>query len=70
MKQPLRRVVRFSTEGPLTFEVLECGHTRTPKTNSFSKYDDLGHATRRRCWKCAKGKPVELGASPGAEPPA
>jgi hypothetical protein len=60
---PLRRVLKIVGEAPLLRELLECGHERTPKSNSFSKYDDLGHASRRRCRKCPVVR-AALGSAP------
>jgi hypothetical protein len=68
VRGPLRRVVRIITEQhwsptggaySLDFELLECGHKRTPKSNAFYGGTDLGDARSRRCWKCAKGVPAE-----------
>jgi|SRR3989442_8756558 len=65
---PLRRVVKIISEQrwspgagaySLDFELLECGHQRTPKSNAFYGGTDLGDAQRRRCWKCAKGQAAE-----------
>lgn len=36
-----------------TVEILECGHTRTPKPNAHLGGTDVGEAKSRRCEECA-----------------
>lgn len=61
-KGPLRRVVNMVPDprfDGLVLELLECGHTNAPRGDIF------GHrpAERRRCAKCKRGAPADVGES-------
>jgi hypothetical protein len=57
---PLRKILREErNEHGLLVEILECGHQQ------FQREDFIGptNAYRRRCRKCKKGLPPEVGSA-------
>jgi hypothetical protein len=67
VKYKLRKIVRTalvdSEHGPYERDILECGHMlahRDPDSRGEAIHFAFTKNRRRRCWKCAAGKPAEV----------